>query len=827
MKSILSIAALFAPLAAANVAHGDMPPRSMSTSEFHQAFMESGIVPEVMGSFDPMVSFYAGYMASDGDKALMMPGSKLKMKEVKMPFEFSVENISMAQNVTRNSRFIVLMIGPDSPSRENPSERNIRHYLAGNFTVEQTKSAVLNSSMIMKNSSAAFTEYMPPEPKSGSGMHRYIYLLYVQPEKMNKMGFDMVGMDMKDRKNFNLTSFRKMAGLKRPIGGTFFTLNMAKDGGNGGGGGGGGNNGGNNGNGNNGNNGGNGGNGKNAASLIQAGSCVVFVTLFTSMFIWIPLHLNETLTVSVPSYGSFTGTTLNSTTSGYPLSKPVHAWYGIDYATQPIGDLRFSVAGWPPAFNGTRDAKVYGKVCIQEPGNSNLVTYIKSELEYGEDCLNLNVYRPAGVSIEEKLPVLIWIHGGLFRNGAGIIFDGASFVASSPEPVMVVTFNYRLAAFGFLASPLLADLDLVNLGLQDQHQLLRFVHRHITSFGGDPDRVTLGGKSAGAHSVGFHYQNPFTEDEKLFHQAIFQSGGPTGRSFPNASEPIIVKQYEQFLERVGCQDNGVAEDLLACLRRVDVDLIEQASTALLADYRYNGTHPFQAVSGAAIIPRLPSETWESGEWNHIPALTSFITDEGSMYAPTNLTTDEQAWGWLSNLYPGLDSSDRETFSRLYPDPQTDSSSPYVDARGQSAQFTRLTAVYGDTSYISASQEIASRLSAADIPVWKLHWNTNDSITPYLGISHGSDVPYAWAELDTQYPQAGKILAGYYASFVVNGDPNILKASAAADWSLYSMPGSDGLGWQVNVSPNGTWLEEDRIRREALEYWRSIPVKLNH
>ncbi|KAI8314474.1 Lipase 1 [Colletotrichum sp. SAR11_59] len=392
---------------------------------------------------------------------------------------------------------------------------------------------------------------------------------------------------------------------------------------------------------------------------------------------------------------------------------------------------------------------------------------------------------------------------------------------------MVVTSNYRLAALGFLASPLLADLNLVNLGLQDQHQLLRFVHKYISSFGGDPDRVTLGGKSAGAHSVGFHYQNPFAEGEELFHQAIFQSGGPTGRSFPNASEAIIVKQYEQFLERVGCQDNGVAEDLLACLRQVDVHLIEQTSTALLADYRYNGTHPFQAVSGAAIIPRLPSETWESGEWNHVPALTSFITDEGSMYAPTNLTTDEQAWGWLSNLYPGLDSSDREAFSRSYPDPQTDSSSPYVDARGQSTQFTRLTAVYGDTSYISASQEIASRLSAADIPVWKLHWNTNNSITPYLGISHGSDVPYAWAEPETQYPEAGKILAGYYASFVVNGDPNTLKASAAAEWSLYSTPGSDGLGWQVNVSPNGAWLEEYSIRREALEYWRSIPVELKH
>lgn len=81
----------------------------------------------------------------------------------------------------------------------------MRHYLAGNFTVEQTKSAVLSSAMIMKNSTPAFNEYIPPEPKSGSGTHRYIYLLYVQPEKMNKMGFDMVGVDKMNRKNFNVS----------------------------------------------------------------------------------------------------------------------------------------------------------------------------------------------------------------------------------------------------------------------------------------------------------------------------------------------------------------------------------------------------------------------------------------------------------------------------------------------------------------------------------------------------------------------------------------------------------------------------------------------
>ncbi|KXH27420.1 hypothetical protein CSAL01_06781 [Colletotrichum salicis] len=143
MKSIISITAL---LAAVAIAHNDMPPRSMSTTEFRQAFMEAGIVPD---------------------------------------------------------------IGPDSPTRESPTERNMRHYLAGNFTLEQTKSEVLASAMIMKNSTPAFNDYMAPEPKAGSGMHRYVYLLYVQPEKLNKMGFDAMGVDKMNRKNFNVSNFPK------------------------------------------------------------------------------------------------------------------------------------------------------------------------------------------------------------------------------------------------------------------------------------------------------------------------------------------------------------------------------------------------------------------------------------------------------------------------------------------------------------------------------------------------------------------------------------------------------------------------------------------
>lgn len=331
------------------------------------------------------------------------------------------------------------------------------------------------------------------------------------------------------------------------------------------------------------------------------------------------------------------------------------------------------------------------------------------------------------------------------------------------------------------------------------------------------------------------------------------------------SNALTVRQYEQYLERVGCAGQEGADAVLKCLRQVDVTLLESTATDMLSEYYWAGTHPFQPVSGkyllpakssaaqaacsflqtpskihvtctaanlsrtagAVVIPRLPSETWDSGSWNHVPALVSWITDEGSSFTPQNLTTDDEAWAWMSNLYPRLDAAaDREVFNRLYPDPQAPGS-PYADSRGQAAQFSRLSDAYGDSTYISAAQEIAARLAAADVPVWKMHWNTNNSAASYLGISHGADVPYAWAEPGAQYPPVGSVLVGYYASFIVGGDPNTHRAEGAAEWKEYTEAGSEGLGWQVKVSPNGTWNEVDNVRREAIEYWRSIPVKLDH
>lgn len=164
-------------------------------------------------------------------------------------------------------------------------------------------------------------------------------------------------------------------------------------------------------------------------------------------------------------------------------------------------------------------ATSYRKACIQE-----ITSLLPIELQH-EACLNSNVYRTPGVSPDEKLPVLVWIHGGSFFAGSYKSFDGASFAASSPAPIVVVTFHYSVKSFGSLPSKALLE-GLSNINIRDQRFFLDFVQKYIESFGGDADNVTIGGRSAGGHSVGIHYFHNYGKDEgsnPFFARAIHQS----------------------------------------------------------------------------------------------------------------------------------------------------------------------------------------------------------------------------------------------------------------------------------------------------------------
>ncbi len=175
---------------------------------------------------------------------------------------------------------------------------------------------------------------------------------------------------------------------------------------------------------------------------------------------------------------------------GYP--QVLETFFGIPYGLSTGGERSFSPPSPVAATVEEFDARQYGQRCPSGARDST---------PEGEDCLNLNIYRPKLRDERKKLPVVVYVHGGAFNFGAGNARAISHLTAWSAEPMIGISFNYRVAAFGFLPSKFMEEEGLLNLGLKDQALLFQWVQDNVAAFGGDPDNVTIMGSSAGAHSV--------------------------------------------------------------------------------------------------------------------------------------------------------------------------------------------------------------------------------------------------------------------------------------------------------------------------------------
>ncbi|KAF3061064.1 Acetylcholinesterase [Daldinia childiae] len=524
----------------------------------------------------------------------------------------------------------------------------------------------------------------------------------------------------------------------------------------------------------------------------------------------------EDTPIALEGYGNFTGRPVKTTLSGAAFSHPVDAWLGIDYATQPVGEGRFKPVDWPAPFDGVKAATAYGKGCIQDP------KYVSLEAQ-GEACLNFNVYRTQGVPLSKKLPVFVYIHGGSFNFGSSKSLDGAAFVASSKAPIVVVSFHYRLNSLGFLPSVMFSKEGLLNLGLRDQYFFLKhFMQKHISSFGGNPEDITLGGRSAGAHSVGIHHFHNYGEDagKPYFARVILQSGSVTARSFPNASYPLYVRQFEEFMTHLHCpiNDNVAA---LACLRSAKLADIRKISIKLYDDSQYNNTWPFQPTQGGPMLEKFGSQSGLDGTFFHVPTLTTSVTDEGRFTVPGDMQTNDEFLNYMHITAPLLTTDELQSLVSLYPDPVADDASPFKGSpRG--VQYARLSAAWSDYGYICPGQETAYRVSTAGVPTWKARFNTNNSFPAWRGIPHAADGRYTWPEPKVQHPEIGHVHHGYLSSFVATGDPNTHRYPGSPEWPKYE-PEGYGLdskpALQLVVQPDDTKVESDDIRREACLFWR--------
>ena len=229
--------------------------------------------------------------------------------------------------------------------------------------------------------------------------------------------------------------------------------------------------------------------------------------------------------LAASAWGAEQVKTANGVVEGVTEKSGIRAFRGIPFAAPPVGDLRWKPPQPVKNWEGVRQADKFGPRAMQRPifGDMNFRSDGMSE-----DCLYLNVWTPAK-SGDERLPVLVYFYGGGFMAGDGSEprYDGASMARKG---IVAVTVNYRLGVFGFLAHPELTGESphhaSGNYGLLDQNAALRWVRRNIAAFGGDPDKVTIAGESAGSVSVSAQMASPLSKD--LIAGAIGESGSLMG-----------------------------------------------------------------------------------------------------------------------------------------------------------------------------------------------------------------------------------------------------------------------------------------------------------
>jgi para-nitrobenzyl esterase len=301
------------------------------------------------------------------------------------------------------------------------------------------------------------------------------------------------------------------------------------------------------------------------------------------------------------------------------LRNGVYEFRGIPYAAPPVGKLRWMPPQPVTKWNEPRDATHFGNICAQV----TTLGVFAGPASVDEDCLYLNVFTTKiGAPASGGLPVIVWIHGGGNVDGTSGDYDGSKLATggSAGVPTVVVTINYRLGLFGFLAHPALnaENHPFANYGIMDVQAALRWVQRNAAAFGGDPMRVTLGGQSAGATDTGANVIAPSSAG--LFHRAIFQS------SPLNAMSPLSLglTRGSDFGKAAGC---GAGTDAATadCLRALTASRILQLQGTAGA----NGPYVTGPMVDGSIVPVSPNTAWTTGKFNHMPIMAGNVQDEAT------------------------------------------------------------------------------------------------------------------------------------------------------------------------------------------------------
>ncbi|XP_077596883.1 neuroligin-2-like [Stigmatopora nigra] len=485
---------------------------------------------------------------------------------------------------------------------------------------------------------------------------------------------------------------------------------------------------------------------------------------------------------------------------------PVEQYFGVPYATAPVGERRFQPPEAPGSWQEIRNATQFAPVCPQNVHGvlpeimlpvwftDNLdaaATYVQNQ---SEDCLYLNIYvptedgpltkkqdestmnRPRDEDIRDrrKKPVMLFIHGGSYMEGSGNMFDGS--VLAAYGNVIVVTMNYRLGVLGFLSTGNQSAKG--NYGLLDQIQALRWLKENIGHFGGDPERITIFGSGAGATCVNLLILSHHSEG--LFQRAIAQSGSAIS-SWSVNYRPVM---YTKILaKKVGCTLRDMAE-LVDCLRKKSFrELVDQD----IQPARYHIA--FGPVVDGDVVPDDPEILMQQGEFLNYDILLGVNQGEGLKFVDEGEgedgisapSFDYTISNFVDNLYGYPDGKDilRETIKFMYTD--------WADRDNSDMRRKTLLALFTDHQWVAPAVATAKLHAEFQSPVffYTFHHHCQTEARPeWADAAHGDEIPYVFGipmvgatdlfpcNFSKNDVMLSAVVMTYWTNFAKTGDPNL-------------------------------------------------------
>ncbi|XP_054026174.1 fatty acyl-CoA hydrolase precursor, medium chain-like [Dryobates pubescens] len=452
--------------------------------------------------------------------------------------------------------------------------------------------------------------------------------------------------------------------------------------------------------------------------------------------------------------------------------KSVNVFLGLPFAKPPVGPLRFSEPQPPEPWKGVRDATSYPPMCLQDKVKgqylSNAVTNRKEKvaLQVSEDCLYLNVYTPVSTEAPEKLPVLVWIHGGALAVGAASSYDGSALAAF--DSVVVVTIQYRLGIAGYFST---GDQHARgNWGYLDQVAALQWIQENINQFGGDPGAVTIFGESAGGISVSALVLSPLAKG--LFHKAISESG--------TAVKLLFTEKPQETAQRVaaaaGCDQSSSAA-MVECLRgKTEEEILE---ITLKMPTGFIGGCP-----DGVFFPKTPRKLLSEKMINPVPYMIGMNNWEFGWVLPMAMK--------FPDFRDGLDKDvARQLLQNILAlDPKAASSEvvdqvykEYIGKAENRAQVRDgLLGAIGDFMFVSSAVEVARYHRDAGNQVYFYEFQHRPSsaagvVPEFVKADHGDEIafvfgkPFLAGQGTEEESKLSRTVMRYWTNFAKNGHPN--------------------------------------------------------